>query len=87
MTDSRIESTVTFHHPVMLRDFEAPQAAGTYRLVTDMEELQGLSFTASRSTGLRLYLPDLSVPGLPTAAVEMTQSELDALIAHDAKLG
>lgn len=87
MSESRIESTVTFHHPVMLRDFETPQPAGTYRLVIDMEELQGLSFTAMRRTGVRLYLPDLSIPGLPTSVVTMTQRDLDALIANDARLG
>jgi len=87
MSDSSIESTVTFHHPIMLRDFEAPQVAGTYRLVTDLEELQGLTFTATRRTGVRLYLPDLSVPGLPTSVVTMSQGELDALIANDARLG
>ena len=33
MPDREIESTVTFHNPIVLRDFETPQAAGTYRLV------------------------------------------------------
>lgn len=86
MTDSTIESTVTFHHPIVLRDFDAPQAAGTYRLVFDMEELQGLSFTATRRTGIRLHLPALSVSDLATSVVNITQGELDAMIANDAAL-
>lgn len=86
MTDSTIESTVTFHHPIVLRDFDAPQAAGTYRLVFDMEELQGLSFTATRRTGIRLHLPALSVSDLATSVVKITQGELDAMIANDAAL-
>ena len=86
MTDSTIESTVTFHHPIVLRDFDAPQAAGTYRLVFDMEELRGLSFTATRRTGIRLHLPALSVSDLATSVIKITQGELDAMIANDAAL-
>ncbi len=87
MPDSRIESTVTFHHPIVLRDFDAPQAAGTYRLVFDMEEIEGLSFTATRRTGIRLHLPALSVSDLATSVVKISQGELDAMIANDAAVG
>ncbi|WP_370674299.1 hypothetical protein [Pleomorphomonas sp. PLEO] len=86
MTESRIESTVTFHHPIVLRDFDAPQAAGTYRLVFDMEKLEGLSFTATRRTGIQLHLPALSVSDSATSVVKITQGELDAMIATDAAL-
>jgi hypothetical protein len=85
MPDSQIESTVTFHHPIVLRDFEAPQAAGTYRLVFDMEEIPGLSFTASRRTAIRLHLPALAVSAMPTSVVTISQSQLDAMIAQDGK--
>lgn len=84
MPDSEVESTVTFHHPIVLRDFETPQAAGTYRVVFDMEEIQGLSFVAKRRTGIRLHLPALSVSDLATSIVTISQGELDALIAGDA---
>ncbi len=84
MPDSEVESTVTFHHPVVLRDFDKPQAAGTYRLVFDMEEIQGLSFTATRRTGIRLHLPALSVSNMATSVVRISQGELDAMIADDA---
>lgn len=84
MSESKIESTVTFAHPIMLRGFDAPQEAGTYRLVVDMEELRGLSFTATRRTGIRLHLPALSVSDMATSIVSITQEELDAMIAHDA---
>ncbi|WP_026792703.1 hypothetical protein [Pleomorphomonas oryzae] len=84
MPDREVESTVTFHHPVVLRDFETPQAAGTYRLVYDMQEIQGLSFVATRRTGIRLHLPALSVSALPTSIVTISQGELDAMIKSDA---
>jgi len=86
MPDREIEDTVTFRHPIVLRDFDAPQAAGTYRLVFDMEEIQGFSFVATRRTGVRLHLPALSVSDLATSVVKMTQGELDAMIANDAAL-
>jgi hypothetical protein len=38
------ETTVTFKRPFILPEFEGPQPAGTYRLVTDEEEISGLPF-------------------------------------------
>jgi hypothetical protein len=38
------ETTVTFRHPFTLTSLDGPQPAGTYRLVTDEEEILGLSF-------------------------------------------
>lgn len=84
---SEIESTVTFRHPIVLKDFERPQAAGTYRVVYDMEQVQGLTFTATRRTGIRLHLPALSVSNLATSVVTISQGELDAMIANDEDLG
>lgn len=85
MPDREIESTVTFHHPIILRDFETPQVAGTYRLVYEMQEIPGLSFVATRRTGIRLHLPALSVSALPTSIVKISQGELDAMIMSDAE--
>ncbi len=84
MPDSEVESTVTFHHPFVLKGFDAPQTAGTYRLVSDMEVIQGLSFVATRRTAIHLHLPALSVSQLATSIVTISQDELDALIANDA---
>jgi hypothetical protein len=38
-----IETMVTFRHPFGLAAMEATQPAGTYRLVTEDEEIPGLS--------------------------------------------
>jgi hypothetical protein len=38
-----IETMVTFRHPFGLAAMEATQPAGTYRLVTEEEEIPGLS--------------------------------------------
>lgn len=86
MPDNEVESTVTFHHPIVLRDFDTLQPAGTYRLVFDMEEIRGLSFAAKRRAGIYLHLPALSVSNLATSIVRISQGELDTMIADDAAL-
>ena len=57
------ETTVTFKRPFILPELEGPQPAGTYRLVTDEEEISGLSFLAFRRTGTMLRLPSLATSG------------------------
>jgi hypothetical protein len=63
MTVRTTESTVTFKHPFSLPEFEAPQPAGTYRVVTDEEEISGLSFLAFRKVATMLRLPALAGKG------------------------
>jgi hypothetical protein len=41
------QTQVTFRHPFRLAAVEGMQPAGTYRLVTDEEQIPGLSFVAS----------------------------------------
>lgn len=84
MSSQSNQSTVTFRHPIIFKDFEEPYPAGTYRLVFDSEESFGLSFTAYRQTAIRLHLPALAVSELPTQVVRISQAELDAMIARDA---
>ena len=54
------ETTVTFKRPFTLPELERPQPAGTYRLVTDEEEISGLSFLAFRRIATMLRLPSLA---------------------------
>lgn len=54
------ETTVTFRRPFTLPELERPQPAGTYRLVTDEEEISGLSFLAFRRIATMLRLPSLA---------------------------
>lgn len=83
MTDHSTETTITFLHPFVLKDFDVPQPAGTYRLLVDEEQINGLSFLASRSTAMWLHLPALSVSTLATSIVPVSRTELDALLAAD----
>ena len=54
---------VTFRRPFILPELEGPRPAGTYRLVTDEEEISGLSFLAFRRIGTMLRLPSLATSG------------------------
>ena len=51
------ETTVTFKRRFTLPSVDCPQPAGTYRLVTDEEEILGLSFLAFRRTATMLHIP------------------------------
>jgi hypothetical protein len=58
-----IEIMVTFRHPFVLTALETAQPAGTYRLVTDEQEIPGLSFVAFRRSAAMLHLPVLPATG------------------------
>lgn len=48
---------VTFHHPFTLPGLDAEQPAGTYMVLTEEEEIPGLSFLAWRRVATQIYLP------------------------------
>jgi hypothetical protein len=54
------ESTVTFNHPFRMSAFENFLPAGTYRVVTDEEEIIGLSFLAYQKISTILQTPSIS---------------------------
>ncbi len=63
MSDRTTETSVTFRHPFKLASFDTEQPAGTYRLVTDEEEVLGLSFLAYRRVATMLHTPSISAAG------------------------
>ena len=56
MSTRTTETTVTFRRPFTLLSVEGAQPAGTYRLVTEEEQIPGLSFVAFRRTATLLHL-------------------------------
>lgn len=52
---------VTFHHPFTLPGVDGEQPAGTYMVLTEEEEIPGLSFLAWRRTGTQIYLPAIGL--------------------------
>jgi hypothetical protein len=60
MSSRTTHTTVTFEHPFSLKGLDGPQAPGTFKVQTDDELMEGVSFPAYRRTLLRLIGPDLS---------------------------
>jgi hypothetical protein len=81
------ETTVTFKRPFILPEFEGPQPAGTYRLVTDEEEISGLSFLAFRRIGTMLRLPSLATSGRPEQMISIDADDLAAALTADGENG
>ncbi len=77
------ETTVTFKRPFTLPDFEHPQPAGTYRVVTDEEEISGLSFLAFRRIAPMLWLPSVAASGGRKEMILIDANELSAALAAD----
>jgi hypothetical protein len=77
------ETTVTFSHPFTLSSLEKPQPAGTYRLVTDEEEILGLSFLAFQRTATMLHIPAISTAGSLSQVFHVNSAELAAALESD----
>jgi hypothetical protein len=77
------ETTVTFRHPFTLTSLDRPQPAGTYQLVTDEEEILGLSFLAFQRTATMLHIPPISISGSPTQVFHVNSAELAAALEAD----
>ena len=77
------QANVQFLHPFLLSGLEGPQPAGTYRLITDEEELSGLSFTTYRTVLAMLQLPALGRPTPNSRKMPINLDDLDACICAD----
>ena len=77
------ETTVTFRRPFRLTSLDRPQPAGTYRLVTDEEEILGLSFLAFQRTATMLYIPAISNSSSPTQVFHVNSAELAIALEAD----
>lgn len=84
MTIRSTETKVTFTHPFKLAAFDGPKPAGTYLVVVDEEQIEGLSFTAFHRTATTLYTPDVSVRSGTQQAYPTTEAEIDAALETDA---
>lgn len=77
-------TAVTFRRPFTLSSVEGPQPAGTYRLETEEEQIEGLSFNAFRRLAMTLHLPADPLPGGTRQVVQVDPAELAAALATDA---
>jgi hypothetical protein len=79
------ETMITFRHPFVLAALEATQPAGTYRLVTEEEEIPGLSFVAFRRTAMMLHLPALPTTSDTHEVVSVDPVEWAAIVEADGR--
>lgn len=77
------ESTVTFRRPFDLEACDQVQPAGTYRLVTEEEQVAGISFVAFRRTATLLYTPAHPIPGQADQVIPVDPLELQAALEAD----
>ena len=77
-------TTVTFQRSFTLSALEGTHPAGTYRVITEEEQIPGLSFTAFRRTETLLYLPADPMPGGTRQVVNVSPDELADALAADA---
>lgn len=84
MTIRTTERTVRFARPFTLRGFDEVLPAGAYRIETDEELLESLSFPVYRRTLTVLHLPATSdQPGVKRT-ISIDPNELDAALKRDA---
>jgi hypothetical protein len=57
MTVRTNSKTVTFVHPFLLKGVDRILAAGDYRVVTDEELIEGLSFPVYRRVATMIFVP------------------------------
>ena len=78
------ETTVTFRQPFALAALDGPQAAGTYRLVVEEEEIPGRPLAAFPRAAALLHVPAASVYGGVYQVVSLLPDELADALAADA---
>ena len=83
MTDRSTETTVTFRHTFRLSALDRPQPAGTYTVVTDEEEIFGLSHVAFRRTATLFHTPAVGASRTRAEVVCIDPLELTAALIAD----
>ena len=84
MSTRTTETTVTFRRSFVLSSVGGALPAGRYQLVTEEEEIPGLSFTAFRRTATLLHLPADPMPDATRQIVSISPHELADALAADA---
>lgn len=83
MSTRSTERTLTFRRPFSLSALDEPLPSGRYRVITEEEPLEGLSFAAWQRVRTLLLLPANSLPGKAREVVPIDPNELEAALAAD----
>jgi len=84
MSTRSTERTLIFRRPFRLSAVDEVLPSGQYRVVTEEEPLEGLSFAAWKRVRTLLFLPVNSLPGQAREVVPVDLNELEAAQAADA---
>jgi hypothetical protein len=82
MLTRTLRKTVVFAHPFLLAGIGRVLPAGDYRVVTDEELIEGLSFAAYRRVSTMIFVPARRGAGVEMVSID--PSELEAAQARDA---
>jgi len=83
MTIRTTEQSVTFQHPFTLNDAEQRYPAGCYRVLTDEQPIEGLSFLAYRRVSTMMFVPGCD-GGSSIELITVDPGELAAAQQRDA---
>jgi hypothetical protein len=82
LTRTRVE-TLTFRKPFLLKGVDRLLPAGAYRVSTDEELIEGLSFPVYRRVSTMIFVPALANPASSTEMVAIDPADLRAARAGD----
>jgi hypothetical protein len=74
---------ITFEHPFTLGGLDGLQPPGTYMVITEEEEIAGLSFLAWRRVSSQIYLPAIGVQSGQEQVVNIDPKDLTRAQARD----
>ena len=87
MTVRTSSKTLTFAHPFLLKGVDRILAAGDYRVVTDEELIEGLSFPVYRRVATMIFVPAKSGSASTVEMVTIDPQDLQAAQALDLNHG
>ena len=85
MATRTTEKTVTFSHPFLLKGVDRILAAGDYRVVTDEELIEQLSFPVYRRVATMIFVPADSQNTSSVEMVSIDPRDLQAAQDRDAE--
>jgi hypothetical protein len=83
MAIRRNETTVTFRYPFTMPSVVGRQPAGTYRIVTDDDEVAVIPFAITTRVATHIHTPALSIEAAVRNVFTITATELAIAIEKD----
>jgi hypothetical protein len=79
-----LSKTVVFNRPFLLKGVDRTLPAGSYRVVTDEELIEGISFPAYRRVATMIFVPALTHGTSSIEMVTIDPLDLEAALGRDA---